>query len=314
MYPFRTILFAADFSDRSREAFRVACLLSSEAKTRLFVVHAVEPTHPAGQPVALGDMGVIVPLPGEAEIRREAVERELIRYYVPNRPVDTRYRVVEGYAADVLVNAAGEVGADLIVMGTHGRTGVWRLLSGSVAEAVLRKAACPVLALRSSDLGDRLAKGVRGVLHPVDLADPAPGAFRVARELARDLGARLVLLHVAPPVHDVGLVPVPADVAADRAALDVVRARAEGADLKTPVESYVWRGEAAPTILRAADELDCGMVVLGTHGRTGLGRLVLGSVAESVLRGADLPVLVVRTAAPQAAEVVEQSARDVPVG
>jgi nucleotide-binding universal stress UspA family protein len=299
---FRTILFAADFSERSKEAFRVACSLAHETKTRLFVLHVGEQTQVAGQAVAFGEFGVSVLHEVERNPSHEALSERLRELYTPPHSVDVEYLIKDGVAADEILRAADEVGADLIVLGTHGRTGLRRLLVGSVAEAVLRRARCPVLALRSADLGARTVQGVRAILHPTDLSARSEDALRVARALARDLGARLVLLLVVPSeVIVTGEIPMPVDLQACRDSLEALRRQADGPDLKWPVEVQLRQGEVVVEILDTAKALGCDLIVMGTHGRTGLGRLLMGSVAESVLRGADCPVLAVKTPLPTAA-------------
>jgi nucleotide-binding universal stress UspA family protein len=213
--------------------------------------------------------------------------------YVPTHEVDVGYLVGKGAPAEVILRTAGEVNADMIALGTHGRTGLRRVLAGSVAEAVLRRAPCPVLALspRERPGGGR----VRSILHPTDFSARAEAALRAARALARDLGARLILLHVMPvEVVVYGTIPVPLDVPAVNDSLESLRNGVDGPDLKYPVETRLAQGDAAAVILRVAEEAGCGMIVMGTHGRTGLGRLLMGSAAESVLRAATCPVLVVK--------------------
>jgi nucleotide-binding universal stress UspA family protein len=294
MQPFRTILFAADFSERSKEAFRVACALADETRTRLFVVSVVERMPVVEQPVGFGESGGVVPLGGADQAHHEAVKERLREVYTPHRPVDVLYQTREGLAAEELLRTASEIGADLIVLGTHGRTGLRRLLAGSVAEAVLRGARCPVLALRSPEL-PRATEDLRVILHPTDFSPCSESALRVARSLARDHGARLIVLHVAPlEVLIDGTTAVAWDPQSYRDALEQARGRIEGTDLKYPVETRLGRGDEVTEILQAAQEVECGLIVLGTHGRTGLGRLLMGSVAEAVLRRAACPVLVVK--------------------
>jgi nucleotide-binding universal stress UspA family protein len=89
--------------------------------------------------------------------------------------------------------------------------------------------------------------------------------------------------------------PVTSDPRADRDSLEVIRGRLDGPDLKYPVEVRLGRGRAAAEVLRVAGEVGCGLIVMGTHGRSGVGRLLLGSVAEAVLRRAECPVMTVRS-------------------
>jgi nucleotide-binding universal stress UspA family protein len=291
----RTTLFAADFSERSRQAFRLASSLADETKTRIFVLHVVNRSDVVIQPGGLGDFGMPVGALGQGREDHETLLARLRAFYAPHRAIDVSYAVRDGQAADEILDMADETGADLIVMGTHGRTGLERLLTGSVAETVLRGARCPVLALRSAEQGQD-AVGPQVILHPTDFSEPATAALAVARALARDLGARLFILHAAPAeVRAAMLVPIPPELTDYRENLAATRLRTDGPDLKFPVETRISHGYPAEEILRVANEIGCGLIVIGSHGRSGLGRMLMGSVAEAVLRKAGSPVLIVKT-------------------
>src|SRR5262249_19612981 len=153
---------------------------------------------------------------------------------------------------------------------------------GSIAEGVLRKARCPVLALRGRE-ERRGEEPIRVVLHPTDFSERSESALRVARLLARDHGARLIVLHVTPPdIVLEGRVEPGGDPRADLDSLELIRGRVDGPDLSYPVEIRLAHGDAAPEILRLAEDVGASLIVMGTHGRTGLGRVLLGSVAEAV--------------------------------
>ncbi len=306
MTPFRTILFAADFSENSREAFSVACSLAREDKTRLYVFAAADPDWVAEDPVFIGQSAALFYKKAENAQRLNVLKEKLRDDYAPAQPIDVEYEARDGEAADAIVAKAREIGADLIVMGTHGRTGVSWLLTGSVATAVLRRADCTVLALRSS-VHMRKADGARVIVHPTDFSENSHVALEVARSLAVDHGARLVIIHVTPPAILMdGTVAGEVDPAAFRAALDDLRARYDGPDLKYPIETRLILGSAREEILAAANEIGCDLIVMGTHGRGALGRLLLGSVAESVLPRANFPVMVVRSPANAAATQPEK--------
>jgi nucleotide-binding universal stress UspA family protein len=103
-------------------------------------------------------------------------------------------------------------------------------------------------------------------------------------------------LYVEPPaIMSGGTMVLPDDLAAVHAALETIRKRTDGVDLKYPVETRFREGDVVQAILDTARKEDCGLIVLGTHGRTGLARLLMGSVAEGVLRRASCPVLAVKT-------------------
>ncbi len=307
MEPFQTILFAADFSDASAEAFRVACSLAVEGQTRLHVLHVVETRSVPEDTSFLGQVNIQYYEASSDRDRDERLEQELRMAYVPGTPVDVAYGVREGHAAAEILCTAGEVGADLIVVGTHGRTGLSKLLTGSVATSVMRRASCPVLALHASN-DPRKAEQPLTILLPSDFSENSEFALRVARELARDLGAQLTILHVAPFDTYVQDMAVPVNLSLYREELERIRRRVEGPDLKYPVETRLIQGEPADEIIRTAAELGNGLIVMGTHGRTGLGRLLFGSVTEFVLPRVNCPVLAVKTPfRTWASEIIEPS-------
>jgi nucleotide-binding universal stress UspA family protein len=145
MLPIHTILHPTDFSDRSGNALPLACALARDYAARLVVLHVAQPT-----PLVYGE-GFVVPDPDET-VREERERLQNLLVPVSGIPVEKRF--VEGDPADRVLDVAREIRADLIVMGTHGRTGLKRLLMGSVAEQVVRKAVCPVLTVTTPFLVD----------------------------------------------------------------------------------------------------------------------------------------------------------------
>jgi nucleotide-binding universal stress UspA family protein len=146
---------------------------------------------------------------------------------------------------------------------------------------------------------------IRSILVPTDFSERSGYAFRLACSVARDHGARLTVLHVVPPpmAAYVGgvMTPEPDRHEGEWARLRLVQPPEPG----LPVEHLLAEGDAGEAIVRAAREGKCDLIVLGTHGRTGLGRTLLGSVAEKVLRQALCPVLTVKTPFPVAAAEVQ---------
>jgi nucleotide-binding universal stress UspA family protein len=143
---------------------------------------------------------------------------------------------------------------------------------------------------------------IRTILHPTDFSERSEHAFHLACSLARDHGARVVLLHVVsiPVVAYEGVVlPPPIEEATEDAKRRLSQMKPAG----IPVEHRVAEGDAAEMILRVAEEVHADLIVMGTHGRTGLSRLLMGSVAEQVVRRAPCPVLTMK--APFPAELAE---------
>ena len=136
---------------------------------------------------------------------------------------------------------------------------------------------------------------IRTILHPTDFSANSQCAWKMACALARDYGARLLLVHVEAPMPafaELGAIP-PEPV--DRRALECELAKIKPTDSTLAVSRTVLFGDEPSTINRFAKENDADLIVMGTHGRTGLGRLLMGSVAESVLREAPCPVLTIKT-------------------
>jgi nucleotide-binding universal stress UspA family protein len=140
---------------------------------------------------------------------------------------------------------------------------------------------------------------IHTVLHPTDFSDRSGCAYQLACALARDYGARLVLLHVKPPdiIYGEGWV-LPPDPEAERCDLLNRLKGLRPADRSLEVWRVLQEGSPTEVILRTAEEVHADLIVMGTHGRTGLGRLLLGSVAEAVLRQAPCPVLTAKAPLP----------------
>jgi nucleotide-binding universal stress UspA family protein len=135
--PIRVILHPTDFSDRAGNAFHLACALARDYRARLIVLHVAEPTFLYGEGF----------LPPDSEATSQEAWENLSRLQSPDNSVRVERRFESGDPATEILRLAQEVGADLIVMGTHGRTWLGRLFRDSVAEQVLRHAICPVLTM-----------------------------------------------------------------------------------------------------------------------------------------------------------------------
>lgn len=213
-------------------------------------------------------------------------------------------------AAEILA-AAAEDEVALIVMATHGRGGVQRLIIGSVADQVLRQGTRPTLLVGSAEPpGTPQPRELRRILLPLDGSALGAAALPLAIELAQAAGATLTLLRVEP--WHTTLV-APADLpgsALDLARLDTAAEEAAQAYLDSVcdrlpdtvhAETVVLRGPAATTLVDYVQRERVDLVVMSTHGRGGLRRLVMGSTADRLVRS-HLPVLLVRPGPAQALE------------
>jgi nucleotide-binding universal stress UspA family protein len=199
-----------------------------------------------------------------------------------------------GEPADEIIRAATPEHFDLIAMATHGRTGLRRDLVGSTTEMVLRNSRIPVLVFRTgAKIGDW-----KRMLVALDGSETAEDVLGDASELARTIGATLHLVRVKRPwprltYHPEDAFPIP-----EEDPQPYLEGMADGMAAKGILTlPEVRQGETAEEILALAKETNAGLICLTTHGRSGLSRSLLGSVAESVLRNAPCPVLLRRVAA-----------------
>jgi nucleotide-binding universal stress UspA family protein len=139
MSPIRTILHPTDFSAYSEHALELAAALARDYQARLIIMHAVEP-------MAIGFDGMVVP---RSEEELDALHRKLEEVRPKNRDIAVQHEFVKDDPVTAILRTIAGENCDLVVMGTHGRTGLGRLLMGSVAEQIVRKAACPVLTVKT---------------------------------------------------------------------------------------------------------------------------------------------------------------------
>jgi nucleotide-binding universal stress UspA family protein len=140
MLPIHTILHPTDFSPRSQHAYWLSCALARDHGASIILVHVLPP------PIVVYGNGIVPPMP---EDNRALQEQSLKTLQAQTAPIQAEIRLVDGDPVTEIVRVSKETGSDLIVMGTHGWTGLSRLLMGSVAEGVVRKAPCPVLTIKN---------------------------------------------------------------------------------------------------------------------------------------------------------------------
>ncbi len=191
-------------------------------------------------------------------------------------------------AAEIVHHAAGG-GYDLIVMSSRGKSGLRRLVLGSVAEEALRLAALPVLVAHPVQRGAP-APRIRKIVVPLDGSHRSASILPFAGELARAQGSKIGFVTVVSPTKKEDL---PVEVAAK----NLFREQKDLQEKGLEVELAVLYGDPATEILTFARNNQADLIALSTHGRTGLDRIRYGSVAEAILRRSRLPLLVLRTAA-----------------
>ncbi len=288
-----SILVPLDGSSLSERALPYAARLASAPGSRLVLVRAVETDRDmvdgAGSP-------------------RAYLEEHACRLETDGVTVDVA--VAWGMAAPAILSEIRRHAVDGVVMSTHGRSGLGRWLYGSVADRVLRRAGIPVLLVPPNVGRAWPGDDIPRILVTLDGSDLAAEILRPAVELASALGAELVLLLVLTPPMDglyaeaipfSGIAPgVELDQA--RSYLDMQAQELRGLGVAASVHAKV--GQPISTIVDTALAEECDAIAMATHGRGGLARLVLGSVATGVLQRSSVPLLVLRPAGVATSPVV----------
>ncbi|MDB5071449.1 MAG: UspA domain protein [Candidatus Eremiobacteraeota bacterium] len=195
--------------------------------------------------------------------------------------IDCTTQVLHGLCTDQIRSFAAHNGSDAIVIGTHGRTGIARAALGSIAEGIVRHSHVPVVCVHEDD---EMRTGPVAVA--MDQSPAAQAALDVAISIAAARGMASMIVYVCGPAPNAERV---------NALLENAAERARNSGIVTQL--VLRQGDPADELLAAADEDDCCMLVMGTHGRSALARFVLGSVAAAVVERAHIPVVTVRCAA-----------------
>jgi nucleotide-binding universal stress UspA family protein len=303
--PFRSILVPLDGSPLAEQAVPLASRIAERAgsKLRLVLVH-----QPPAPPLDVVTAGLFTSL----ELATRKSERGYLRALQSTlRAAGTRLS-----SAVTLTGTTGpgpalgqyiqEMGIDLVVMATHGRGGIRRAWLGSVADHLIRNVTVPVLLVRpgENEAVPERAPGAGQILVPMDGSPLAEEALDPAAALARVFDAELTLVQMVRPVMLATSSAFPYPSSYDQELTEMCRAQAQDYldDVAEQLRSRGLRANsaarvawhAADAILDLARPERVALVVLATHGRSGVRRLVLGSVADKVVRGADVPVLVYR--------------------
>ncbi|HVG83710.1 MAG TPA: universal stress protein [Vicinamibacterales bacterium] len=300
MIQFQHILCPTDLSDASRPALRYAAAIAAWYDAQLTVLHVV-PTFDAIQipPGALGETVQLVYPATHAEVVAMLQQQaEATGATAVNPALEAK----AGDATDLIVGRALTLQADLVVMGTHGRSGFNRLLYGSIAEQVLHRASCPVLAVppHAPATADVTFKRVVCAL---DFSPASLQAVGFALDLARQANGALTVLHTVewlpeeePRVHTHFNVPEYRQHLIDDARARIMELIGDESQTWCAIEPVVTAGRAYREILRVAKERGADLIVMGTQGRGGIGLALAGSATQQVVRGAACPVLTVRGA------------------
>ena len=301
MVQIKRIVCPVDFSETSRHAFDRALAVARSYNGEVTVMHVLQlPAHLpalAYQPAGPGPLGFEVP-------DRAHISSELSRFLGVEHVCDVpiRQEVIEaGPVHKQILIQASRLSADLIVMGTHGRSGFDHLFLGSVAEKALRTSPVPVLTVPPR-APEKAAPGMpfRSILCAVDFSPDSARALSYAASLTQHAGGRLTIIHVVETLV-LGYDPrggnfdieglSKATVALARTQLQEYAASVTAG--ASPIEKVLGEGKPYRDILREADQRGVDLIVVGVHGRSALDRLVFGSTADHLVRRATCPILTV---------------------
>lgn len=294
----KTIVVPLDTSEESEVSLAVATQLTRRIGANLLLVSVIE---------APSEFGVWLRA-------NETIESWVDHHVDVDQYLTGVADGIEGVQVDTLVSTgnpaveinliAGEQPEPVIVMASHARTGVSRYAIGSVTASVLHDAICPVIVARATE---HPPEGVTGgrldrLLVALDGSDFAENALSGVQSVLGTSGLNLHLLQVVETTKWYGSTSADIDYAAFAIYIDAARETAKeylaerARELEAAGHSVTWEvrdGLVSEHVIDAAREFDAGLIVMATHGRTGLGRVFIGSVAERVIHDTDRPVLLV---------------------
>jgi nucleotide-binding universal stress UspA family protein len=314
---YATIIVPLDGSAASEQALPTARALAGALRARIELVYVIE------------EFGFLEGLPGLLIPDQFAAERylETVAHDLPGEHVTTR--VLRGHAASALLELTQQATDTLIVMATHGRGGIGRLVFGSVTDKVARGANVPVVTVRvtatESPARPPIA-ALRAIVVALDGSELAEAALPLADALGREPGVTLQLVRVVEPFWRSAYMSIAPEAVylgeaqvADiedrseseaRAYLDRLASRLRASGLKVVWETRV--GRPAEELARSAETTDASLIVMASHGRGGLSRWALGSVANELMQRGVAPVMVVPSATIRVGVEAEVEAQTAP--
>ncbi len=288
----KTILVPTDFSESAARAVDAACGLAKSLGASIHLLHVLHlPVQAVTPEIPVVPVGYWRDIVAHAEGTVSELKKKLEAQGI--RVTSEVFEDVPGFA---VAAAAKRTSADLIVMGSRGLTGVKHAIFGSVAERTVRTAPCPVLTVKA-ECG---ALQLRNILVAMDFSSSAKKALELAQDLATRAGpAHMILLHAYfIPVELEQFLVERGEPALEKLSksvtqeLEAALARLKQAGISA--EYVASRGAPEQLIVELAKQRKVDLIAMGTHGRRGLSHLLLGSVAERVVRTAECPVLTTR--------------------
>ncbi|MCR4289767.1 MAG: universal stress protein [Candidatus Scalindua sp.] len=294
-FPNKSILTATDFSEYSKIALDMCLGAYRCMKTKLYVLHTIEKSPHDSRHLSSGTN----PEGIKQKLEEDAIDK--IKALIPEDVMDKGDiipMVRFGKPFLETIQVAKENSVDLLVIGTHGRAGVDRVMLGSVAEKIVRKAGCPVMVIKGIKF-----TGFKRIIVPIDFSDCSRKALEYAVSIARSHNSRLTILHVyeksfvEPYVNAAN-----SEEKADEIMKEIERVNESKYDefLKTvdlngvEYEKLLKKGIAETDIVEIAMEQQANLIVMGTHGRSGIKHMLIGNTAEQVVRTVHCDIIIVK--------------------
>jgi nucleotide-binding universal stress UspA family protein len=294
----KNILVPIDFSEMSIQAVEAAKHLARRFEAQIHLIHVQEAMYPAGfgapDPRLIGDVVAIL-RQNEQKLRHRLRDLAATHDLSPSNC----HVLTDPPAFDSICRLTRELSMDLVVMPTHGRTGLKHVFLGSTAERLVQHSPCPVFVVRYPKAKSP-RRAINTVLVPIDFSGCSLEGLRYAISFAETCAARIVVLHVLHfdyaytadgfAMYDMSELTKAAEEPAEREMIKFVRRAKFG---RVKFSTVIRTGMPFPEICAFAKDEDVDVIITSTHGRTGFEHVLIGSTAEQVVRHATCPVLVV---------------------
>ncbi|MCS6885824.1 MAG: universal stress protein [Acidobacteriota bacterium] len=284
------LLHPTDLSESCQVAMKLATELARRHSAELHLLHAVVFYNPADY---FQDIDAIY-----AQLKQAAAKK--MQQYVESaaaQDLKIEQVIIPAISAGTMITGyVTEYNIDLIVMSTHGRKGLEHLLLGSIAEEVVRTARCPVMTIRAA--AKKVSSSFKRILAAIDFSEHSESLLQNAQQLAREYNSELHLLHVVEqpiyPAFYAFELAFPGDIISKIRSAVEEKLQNLAATSAVPARVHVIDGSPGRAITDFADKIDADLIILATRGLAGLDHLLLGSVADKVVRRANCPVLTVK--------------------
>jgi nucleotide-binding universal stress UspA family protein len=289
------ILFATDGSQGSARAEAYACALAQSWGASLTVMSVLEFPPGMNPDYAVNRLYL-------DELMQETTTRLVdVTARAGGLGLLAQSRIATGIPSEEVLAVAGAEDADLVVVGTRGKTGLEHVLLGSTAERIIRMAPCPVLTVPAGKqrAGECQKATVTSMLVPIDFSECSLDALEYGALIARRANVSMKLLHVLEPMSYGLDLTLPHIAQRESSKIAITKRLSDFVSALSPLglvsDFLISGGLPADSILDAARAQSVDVIVMGTHGRRGLSHALFGSVAESVLRRSSCPILTVRS-------------------